>query len=29
VLHGNAQDLLSTPEIQNAYLGGSPDEWTI
>lgn len=29
VLHGQAQQLLNQPEIQNAYLGGSADEWAI
>ena len=29
VLQGPAQQLLNQPEIQNAYLGGSADEWTI
>lgn len=29
VLQGQAQQLLNQPEIQNAYLGGSADEWDI
>ncbi len=29
VLQGQAQMLLNQPEIQNAYLGGSADEWAI
>jgi branched-chain amino acid transport system ATP-binding protein len=29
VIQGNAQELLYTPEIQDAYLGGSVDEWAI
>jgi branched-chain amino acid transport system ATP-binding protein len=29
VLQGEANQLLNQPEIQDAYLGGSADEWTI
>lgn len=29
VLQGSARDLLQTPEIQDAYLGGNGDEWAI
>ena len=29
VLQGEASQLLHQPEIQDAYLGGSPDEWEI
>jgi branched-chain amino acid transport system ATP-binding protein len=28
-IQGNASDLLNTPEVQDAYLGGGADEWTI